>query len=401
MNRAPTRSVSQVAVGLVAASLLTYAFQAVASRSLNELDFGSFGAAWSLFFLILIVGYLGVEQTLAARVARSELPVGSKRSVAIGVGLAVGVGASLFLLGIALGPPLTLVQWSVLAAGAMGYLPAYSLRGLASGGKRFTLYGSMIATEAAIRLAVVGLVSLVGDVTLDSFVLGIAVAPWLAAAVFGGTIRVAGWSQAASPIRLGSVGALGVSNASLAGILGLGPVLVGRFGVLEEAGLLFAGLVLVRVPLYYLQSVTVTLIASAAEWVKVEGRQRAFRRIARLAGGLAGAGVILSVAAFPVAERLVTLFFGEGRNLESFDYAILGIGVSLIIGNLVLQQLAVVLRAERRLGVSWSVGLAIFVLCVFLFTNRLSGAIVGLPIAAGTTAVLLSVSLVRASRQEA
>jgi len=361
-STSPGYSAGVVAVGagLVVASLGTYLFHAIGGRTMPTAEFGLFGSIWSAFFLVVIVAFLAFEQTITARLARSDSSVGGPRSFAlIGVVTLVGIVALEIIARQVLGVNEGMVlAW--LALGVFGYGALYPLRGIKAGTRRFWAYGGLFASESLVRLLVLWLLSLVHPLTLVDFVAAMALAPVIVVTINLTAYRVLGWSEDHLSIGVGSIGALGLANLALVAMLNLGPVLVTARGSAAASALLFAALLIVRSPLYLFQSVTSTALVFFGRAIETQGVAVVWRRIARWAIGVTLLGFGLALLVSPLVRWIVGVIFGADLQLEPADYALIGAAVVGVIVSLVLNQYYIAARLEMVVAVSWVVGLVVF-----------------------------------------
>ena len=147
---------------MIVSGVLTYAFHIVAARTLGPAAYGQIAVLWGAMFLIAIVLFRPVEQTMsrsiADRLARGE----EVRSVLRAVGslsLMLVVGAAV----------LAILGWStlterlfdgdnamttMLVAGVVAYGMSYLVRGVLGGTRWFAGYSLGLVVDSVARLAV-------------------------------------------------------------------------------------------------------------------------------------------------------------------------------------------------------------------------------------------------------
>ena len=152
-----------LSVGTVASGVLAYAFNVVAARTLGPAAYGPVALLWAGMFLVSVVLFRPIEQTLsrgiAERAARGQDARPVVRSVArvtLVATLASAAAAALAW------TPLTdglfagqHVLTLALVVGIAGYGVSYFVRGVASGVLWFDGYGLLLLADGAVRLLLV------------------------------------------------------------------------------------------------------------------------------------------------------------------------------------------------------------------------------------------------------
>jgi hypothetical protein len=262
-----------LSAGTIGSGLLAYAFNVLAARALGPEAFAAIGALWTGMFLIAVLLFRPLEQTVARTVADlvargADARAAIRTTAWLGGGIAV---AACLVCAAAWGPltdglfggrpELTIA----LVAGLGGYALSYFARGLAGGVRWFGGYGLVLLADGGIRL----LVALPLLVWASTTVAAVAIA----AAAVGGALapllsrdrrllaRVNGDGESA-PFALGAAARFAAPAAVMAGceqlLLAGGPLIVliqGGEGAAATAGVLFAAALLVRAPVFLFQGV--------------------------------------------------------------------------------------------------------------------------------------------------
>ena len=156
---------------MAVSGVLTYGFQILAARTLGSTEFGEIAVLWGGVFVVAILLFRPLEQTLsrsiAHRLARGEEVGSVLRSigrVSACVAAVSGVAAAL--------------SWStvtdrlfhgdgfmtlMLVAGVVGYGASYLVRGVLGGVRWFTGYTVVLLGDSIGRLAVAALILLVAS----------------------------------------------------------------------------------------------------------------------------------------------------------------------------------------------------------------------------------------------
>lgn len=371
-RRGIAASLSWVGVAVALAGVLTFGYLAIVTRALPSVDYGWFGAYWSLTLVVAMGAFQPVEVELARlthlRGTTRPLPPGSLTTLAGVMGgtlLVVLAGAPLLLPALGDEPGLYAALLAVCVVSAGQFL----LRGLLLGRGAYGTHGSVLLLDALLRV-----------------LLAAAVAAWLptSAATFGWTVPIAvavahlpllvvllrrsaprPLPPAAAPTSRGAVaravGALVVGSLCAQVLLNAAPVLVAGLATPAEqtdAARFIASFALVRLPLFVAVPLQSALIPSLAELDR-RGDAPALRRVA---GRLLGGGVLLAVTGgllgLVVGPALVSLFFGSRYALPAPDMAVLATGTGLSIGLLVASQALVAAARHRDAALAWCTGLA-------------------------------------------
>ena len=173
-----------LSVGIATTGVVTFAYFALASHSLSEVDYKGISVLWSVLFLIISIIYRPVEQLLSHTIASRRAQ--GHEAHPLRVPLTIQLTAATLFLAVALAfrEPIeedvfdgsAELYW-VLVVAVLAYAASYFARGWLAGHQRFGLYGGLVLLESVSRclfaLAVaVGIADGQGAVAL-----GIAAAP--------------------------------------------------------------------------------------------------------------------------------------------------------------------------------------------------------------------------------
>jgi O-antigen/teichoic acid export membrane protein len=410
-------SLSWVALSVAVSGLLTFGYLALVARALPAVEYGWFGAYWSLALVVAFGAFLPIELELARTVrpgrGRVRVPPGIVRAVAAVTALALAaVLACRSLLEPALGGHSGL--WLALVAVCLVSGPQFVLRGVLLGTGAYGWYGALLLLDVGVRLATAAaLVAVDPSRTSTGFGWTLPVAVALA----HGPLLVAwlrrggrddgqgghdGAPAAGTPVLLGAVGHLLVGCLCAQALLNAAPVLVaGVAGPGEQVltAQFVAGFTLVRVPLFLavpLQSALVPPLAA----LDAAGDRRAGRRL--LAGLLLGSAVLAAVGALLgrlLGPPLVSALFGERYALSGPQLALLAAGAGCHVGLLVAAQALVAAGRHRDTAIAWAVGLVTGAVLFAVVPGLVARA--GLAFAVGSAAGLAAAALLLARRQRA
>jgi O-antigen/teichoic acid export membrane protein len=371
-----------LSVGTLASGVLAYAFNLLAARALGPEAYGPVAVLWAAMFLVSVVLFRPVEQTLsrgiADRLARGEEALAVARS-ARRLTLAL-VGAVTVAVAAAWAPitdalfdgrdALTAALW----AGIAGYALSYYVRGAASGLEGLGDYGLLLLVDGAARVACAVPLLIAGEPEIAAAAIVIAAvagpaAPLLARRRRGDTRlaeRLAG--RPAAPFELRNALRFAAPVAVVAGaeqvLVSGGALLVavtGGAGAAAAAGTVFAATMLVRAPVFLFQGVAAALLPRFTR-LDALGHDAALKRqVAAAAAGMLAISALLALAALVAGPAVMLLLFGPGFDVDAGDLAILSAGVGTYLAAATLGQAAIARNQGGRAAATWLAAAAVFV----------------------------------------
>jgi O-antigen/teichoic acid export membrane protein len=355
-------------IGTVVAGVATYAWQAAGTRTLGKTAFAPVANTWTLYFLIVTILLVPIEQfatrTVAAgrngsaRLARALRTIGI---VLLTASVAVGLAAYLLRFSLFRGSGgYALVSCAiVLSVGQLAIC-----RGIVVGRRNFAAYGWVTGLDSSIRL-LIGLPLVILTRTPLAFVWTIPLSSLVALA------WIREW-----PTRSGTQPET-ESEAELAASEGGVPVarfLATTMGGTSAAQLLLAGGPLLLALLGGSESavtvlfVTQTACRAAFMMATPAGARslppltriavrRDYRRLGDIAiwllGGSLAAAAAVGAASLIVTPPLIAALFGSGVRPDQLVAATMAAGTVLAIGNLGLNQILVAASQTHRITISW------------------------------------------------
>jgi O-antigen/teichoic acid export membrane protein len=410
-------SAAQVAGSQLALAGSNYLVLALAARNL---DAAGFAALSSYYLLINTVGRglfaaVELETTRAVAHARAAgLDDGPAKRAALrhtGVLLAgafVLLGASSPLLAGVVGSGVSAI--GMLAIGAVAMAASYLLRGPLAGQRRYGRYAATFGIEALAGLgAAVGLVLAgVGDTT--AWIAVLALSPLVAAVVLGRGAWRSPATEAGADVEAGADAPTGGESSRRAvlwsaalllagqGVWNIAPVLVtGRLAAEPAVAAGFVTVaVILRAPVLFFPSVQALLLPKFAAMAGTGDDEGVRRTTRKLAGLIAGAGVLWVAIAIFVVPTVSHIVFGTTTTPPAWVLAVLA--VSTVVGATaqIGQTHLVAVRRPAAAAVAWIAGLAVLVVVGLLAAQPLTAATLGQ--LAGAIAVLVVLSLVRRRR---
>jgi O-antigen/teichoic acid export membrane protein len=399
-----------MSAAMLATGVLAYAFHVLAARSLGPTLYGQIAVMWAALFLVAVVVFRPLEQTLARaisdRIARGEETRTVVRSV---LQIFVGVVLALSLVAIPAWGPTTDglfagndAMTALLVGGIAAYGVSYVIRGLLGGVSWFRGYALLLVMDGVGRMVLAApLVFVASPEVAAVAILGAgligAVAP-----LFRGLGRLAGLLEHRAheePFHVGAAlafaGPAGVMAAADQVFLNGGPLLVmAGGGDSKEAGIVFAATMLIRVPGFLFQGLTAAMLPNFTRLNAADAAGTLERAVLRLAAILIGIGIGLSVVALLIGPQAMELLYGAGYDVARADLALLALGVGCYLASGTYSQGLLALDSGRSAALAWSAGALLFVaLYAALPGDALARISLGFLVASVANVLLLAVAL--------
>jgi O-antigen/teichoic acid export membrane protein len=367
-----------MSIGTLASGVLAYAFNVLAARALGPASYGAVGALWGGMFLLAVLLFRPIEQTIsravADHVARGEDARPVLRSTA---GLTMLITATALLACVLAWAPITNrlfggepVLTVALLAGLAGYALSYYARGVVGGVQWFGGYGIVLLADGAIRFVVAIPLLIVASQTVAAVAIaaaaaGGALAP-LASRRRGAVRRLVGGTR--GTFALGSAVRFAMPAAVIAGceqvLVSGGPLLVliaGGEGAAAAAGVLFAATLLVRAPVFLLQGVQARLLPSLTTFRARGDEASLHRATAKVAFILAAVAGVLAAGALAVGPTAMTILYGDEFTAGRVDLALLCVGIGGFMAAGVFCQAALARSQAWHAAGAWGAGAVAFV----------------------------------------
>jgi O-antigen/teichoic acid export membrane protein len=400
-----------VSAAMGISGVLTYAFQILAARRLDADEFGQIAVLWGGVFLLAIVVFRPLEQTLARSIA-DRLAAGAEVASVVRTIAAVGA-AAIALIAIAAAVawrPLTNglfhgdgFMTAMLVTGAAGYGASYVVRGLLGGVRWFPGYAAVLLADSVGRLALAAPLLLVASPH-------VAAAAVAAAGVIGGAApflwgrrwlpALRGGSRAAAFDGRGALRFAGPAGGVAAAdqlLINGGPLLVILLGSggTKEAGIVFAATMLVRAPVYVFTGVAAALLPNFTLLVQA-GRRTLVEVFAKTTKILVGAGVVIVAGVALLGPRTMDVLYGEGFGATQVDLVLLAGSVALYLVSATLLQALLAFERGVAAAVAWLTAAAALVVVYIATTgDELERVSVALLVATALNALLHGALVVR------
>jgi O-antigen/teichoic acid export membrane protein len=373
------RDAALMSIGTLASGVLAYVFNVLAARSLGPETYGAVGALWAGMFLVAVLLFRPVEQTIsravADQVARGEDARPAVRSAAkltIILALAAAIGCGLawqpITDGLFGGEPVLTVA---LIAGVVGYGASYFARGLAGGVRWFGGYGLVLLADGAIRVVIALPLLFVASPTIAAVAIaGAAIGGALAPLFSRRRTRLrrieAGERTESYPI--GEAVRFALPAGVIAGceqiLVSGGPLLVliaGGEGAAAAAGVLFAATLLMRAPVFLFQGVAASLLPNLTTFRAQGDEERLHRATALTALALAGLAAVMAAAALVAGPLAMELLYGDEFVATRVDLALLALGIGGFLAACTFCQALLARGQGVAAAVRWSAAAVTFV----------------------------------------
>ena len=354
-------------LGTVIAGVATYAWQAAGTRTLGKTAFAPVANTWTLYFLIVTILLVPIEQfatrTIAAGRNGGVRLARALRTIAIVLLTAsVAVGLAAYLLRFSLfrgsGGYALVACAIVLSVGQLAIC-----RGIVVGRRDFAAYGWVTGLDSSIRL-LIGLPLVILTRTPLAFVWTIPLSSLVALAWIrewpigrGSESETEPEALAASeggvPVARFLATTMGGTSAAQLLLAG-GPLLLALLGASESAvTVLFVTQTACRAAF---MMATPAGARSLPPLTRIAVR-RDYRRLGDIAiwllGGSLAAAAAVGAVSLIVTPPLIAALFGSGVRPGQLVAATMAAGTVLAIGNLGLNQILVAAAQTHRITISW------------------------------------------------
>lgn len=363
------RGARVLSIGIATTGLVTFAFFAVASHVLDEVDYKGISLLWSVLFIVTSVIYRPIEQLLSRSIAERRALGHAEHSLRVPLLLQGAFALGFLLVALALRRPLvddvfdgsTTLYW-VLVGSVLAYAASYFARGWLAGNQQFALYGLLVLFESVSRflfpLAVaIGLLegqSAVAFGILAAPFVSLIVVPWALRrrrrggepvdAADGPTLRAGGgFAVAVFAVMLAEQT---IINA---------PVLLADATAKDAAlaGFVFNVLLIARAPLQLFQAIQTSLLPHLASLNATSDRgefDRAIRVTILAIAGFAGAVALGLLALGPWA---MDLLFGADFDYGRWGLVLVALGMGAHLAAGTLNQAALARGRQKQAAAAW------------------------------------------------
>jgi O-antigen/teichoic acid export membrane protein len=369
-----------MSVGTLGSGVMAYGFNVVAAQALGPEAYGPIAVLWAVLFLVAVVLFRPVEQTLSREVAEATAHGRDVRPLLRAVaGLAAGTVLAAVIACLAAWGPITdglfdgkSMLTAMLVVGIAGYGASYFVRGVIGGRRWYAGYGIGLLADGGVRLALVLPLLAVASTSLAAAALAAAafaggIAPLLARE--GRTVlRPRAATAPAEPVSVGRLarfaGPVGLVAAGDQILLSGGPVLVmlhGGEGASTAAGVVFAATMLVRAPAYLFQGVSAALLPNLTTMLATRDEHGFRRAVVRTVAALSAFSGLMAIGAFAVGPAVMHVLYGSGFDATRGDLAFLSLGAGGYLVAATLSQAALARSEAVSTAAIWMASAAAFV----------------------------------------
>lgn len=372
------RDAALMSMGTLGSGVLAYAFNVLAARSLGPEIYGAIGALWAGMFLLAVLLFRPLEQTISRAVAdQLARGVDARQTVRSAAKLTAVVTALSLAACAAAWVPLTngifggrAALTIALMVGLAGYGASYFARGVAGGVRWFGGYGLVLLADGVIRMLVAMPLIFIASPALAAAAIAAAAVSGAVAPLFSrrrsALKRLEGQPGEAYPI--GSAVRFAAPAAVIAGceqiLVSGGPLLVliaGGPDAAAAAGVLFAATLMVRAPVFLFQGVQASLLPNLATYEANGDSARLHRATALTVGAIATLAGALALGALAGGPWLMTLLFGDGFVATRLDLVLLALGVGGFLAACTFNQALLARGHANGAAVRWCVAAIAFV----------------------------------------
>jgi O-antigen/teichoic acid export membrane protein len=369
-------------LGMGVSGLLAYVFLVLAARTLGAEAYGQIAALWGALFLVTIVLFRPLEQTVSRAFAHRLAREQEVRSVVTTVGavfiamvlalcVAFAVAWDVVTERLFLGNP---VLTSMLAVGTVGYGICYLLRGVFGGVRWFGGYGLVLVVDAAARvliaapLVVAASVDLAAAALAFATIVGAVVPLWAGRRIVRGLLAAERGEQfeLASALRFAAPASV-IAGADQLLVNGA-PVLVvleGGSSASKAAGVVFAATMLVRIPVYMFQGLAASLLPNITRMQAGDQLTEIRRGVTRMSVILLAVGTLIVAGAVAVGPQALELLFGGEFDATRTALALLAVGVGCYLASATMTQALLAVDSGARAASAWA-GAAVLFVVLFL-----------------------------------
>lgn len=360
---------------MVLSGVLTYAFLVLAARSLGPEQYGQIGVLWGAMFIVAIVVFRPLEQTvsraIADRLARGEEVATVVRSVGLICLVIVLAGAVVAFGGWQVISSRLFkgsdVLTAMLVAGIAAYGLQYLVRGLVGGVRWFNGYGLGLIADAVARLVLALPLLIVASQS-------IAAAALVGAGLAGALLPLSlGWRRLRAAFdgtqgesfKVRSALAFAAPTSAIAAsdqlLINGGPLLVMiGGGTSKEAGIVFAATMLVRAPVYVFQGFAASLLPNLTRLHSTDEIARFRKAVLQTTGLLLVVGIAI-VGATALAGQQAMQLYGSGFDTGRGDLVLLSAGVALYLIAATCSQALLSVDAALSAAGAWLVSAIAFI----------------------------------------
>jgi O-antigen/teichoic acid export membrane protein len=363
-----------LSVGIATTGLVTFAYFALASHSLDEVDYKGISVLWSALFLIISIIYRPVEQLLSHTISSRRAQGHEGHPLRVPLIIQASTATLFLVAALALREPIqddvfdgsAELYW-VLVVAVLAYAASYFARGWLAGHQRFGLYGGLVLLESCSRCLFAVAVAIGIAEGQGAVALGIAAAPLVSLLVVPWAIEHRGGGAGERGSMREGAGFAGAVLAIMVAEQALlnGPVLAVDATAADAAlaGFVFNVLLITRAPLQLFQAIQTSLLPHLSGLAATGGGTGGveFKHAIRVTVlAIAGFTTLVVLALGLVGPWAMGVLFGG-----DFDYArgglvLVGLGMGFHLTAGTLNQAALARRRGAQAATAWLASALLF-----------------------------------------
>jgi len=409
-RRSYSRGAGILSIGIATTGVVTFAYFAVASHILPEVQYKGISLLWSVMFVVISIIYRPIEQLLSRTIADRRARGHREHPYRVPITIQASFAVLFAAVALALKEPIendvfdgsSTLYW-VLVIGTLAYAASYFARGWLAGHERFALYGGLVFLESTSRFlfavaAAIGITS--GQ---DAVAVGIAAAPFVSLVVVPWAFSRRKGDEDRESIRRRKSQDAGISMShgmgfafSVLGIMLAEQTLLNAAVITTDitatdaalAGFVFNVLLIARAPLQLFQSIQTSLLPHLTGLEAKEGAgdfHRTIRLTILLIAAFAG---VVALALLAIGPWAMDVLFGGNYHYGRVGLAIVALGMGLHLTAGALNQAALARRQARLAACAWLFSAALFV--AFVLVPTISNQVLRVEVAYFGAAGILS-----------
>ena len=395
------RKLAFAGVGLLSAAMagsgaLIYAFHVLAARSLGPSAYGQIAVLWAAMFLVVMMIFRPLEQTISRALADRRERGEEVRSVLRSVGvLGAAIALALVLAGVLAHDEISErlflgdgTMTTLLVCGIVGYGASYLVRGVLAGVRWFPGYGIGLIADAVARLLIAApLLFVASKLTAAAAVVCAGLIGGLVPLVLGRRSLHGVLARGNGDPRFHFGSALAFAGpASLIALgdqvlINGGPLLVmaaGGSDASKVAGVVFAATMLVRIPVFLFQGALASLLPNFTVLQATADARRFRRTVLQGVAVLLAAGASIVVGAALFGPESLRILYGPEYEVDRLPLVLLGFGVGCWLAAMTVSQALLAGDRGGRAAAAWIGAAVLFVVLYPVLPGdelaRMSGA---------------------------
>jgi len=411
----PRSSPLWVAIGTAFSGAATYVLLVMTARALGPARYGDFSYFWAVIVVVSLGLFLPIEQVVARRVSRLDVPGVGGRSVlrrgvraALVVAVVSSAAVSAFWVSQRGWSSAELLLLGALGLGVIGFVIQFPGRGVLAATSNFRGYAAVVSVDAGLRLVIVTVLWEAGVRSTAEYAAAVglsALTCGLVARVLAGPPLLDAPVDAPvveDPVALGrEAGRLIFAAASMQLLLNSGVLIAVSVSAASEsafAGHLVAVLTIARLPVFVFQSVQASYLSKIAvrsHRRDVAGLRRVLLALATAVGAVAALTIVGAAA---VGPPVIQLIYGPSYVFSRAGAVLVALGVCVYLAAAVANDVAVAIGAHTHVRGAWFAGVGAAAVAIVSVDDLLLRSTLPLVVGAAVAGAVLASPVIRSVR---